>query len=573
MTRNLDAAVVAAAPERRHNALSTEMAHNLEIVLALLAAVIALEVAARRVALPSPFLLLPAGILLGYAPGFPHLTLDPDVVMQVFLPLLVYAGSALGSWVEFRRNLSPIALLSVGCVLFTTGVVACAVHRFIPGFGWPASFVLGAIISPPDEIAAISIARRLGIPKDLSAILEGEGLVNDATALTVYRVAAAAILTHSFSMTSAASTFTFMVAVELLWGLLVAWTMLRLRRLVENTSLEICLSLLTPFAAYLPAERTGGTGVLAVVAAGLYISNMNSHHVRAVTRLQLVPIWGIIEFILDGILFLVTGIQLHRILEPLSKVDHRLLWEYGTLISALVIVLRVAWVFACIYIPALIRPSMCPLKREVRWQRVFIVSWSGMRGAISLAAALALPLMAGPGVPFPQRDLIIFLTFCVIVSTLILQGLSLPGLIRWFGIDAEGRAERSQAGHQEVDARRLAAEASLEYLAAKRKEGAYPEDLLSRLEDQYQHRHAQFRAHLDGDHDGAVVLGTHAFNVQTELIETERQVMLNLRSEGVIDDRILRRVEKDLDLQEMRLRQGITEWNMAADQRLEYTEP
>ena len=548
------------------------MTETLEIILVLLAAVIGLEVAARRASLPSPFLLLPAGIILGYVPYFPHLTLDPDLVMHVFLPLLVYAGSALGSWVEFRKNLEPITLLSVGCVLFTTVVVAAIVHRFVPGFGWPAAFILGAIISPPDEVAAISIARRLGIPKGLSTVLEGEGLVNDATALTVYRVAVAAILTHSFSAARAAGTFASIVTGEICWGLFVGWTFLRIRRAVDNTSLEICLSLLTPFAAYLPAERMGGTGVLATVAAGLYISYMNSHYVRAVTRLQVVPLWVIIEFVLDGILFLATGIQLRRILEPLSAMDPRVLWGWGIGVSALVIVLRIAWVFASTYLPRLIKPSLCPLKSNVRWQRVFIISWSGMRGAISLAAALSIPLMAAPGVPFPRRDLIIFLTFCVIVSTLILQGLSLPALIRCFHIDREGRSERSEDGHQEVEARRQAAEAALAFLTAQRKEGAYPEELLGRLEDQYRYRREQFRAHLGGDHDGAVAHGTHTFNVETELIETERQVMLKLRREGVIDDRILRRVEKDLDLQEMRLRQGIAEWNIVADERTGYTD-
>jgi Na+/H+ antiporter len=546
--------------------------HALEIVLILLATVVGLEVVARRISIPSPFLLLPAGILLGYMPHFPHLTLDPDLVMYVFLPLLVYAGSALGSWVEFRSNIRPILLLSVGCVLFTTGIVAAVVHWLIPGFGWPAAFILGAVVSPPDEVAAISIARRLGIPKAISTILEGEGLVNDATALTIYRVAAAAVLTHSFSMVNAAAIFSFIVMREILWGLFVGWTMLKLRGIVNNTSLEICLSLLTPFLAYLPAEQLGGTGVLAVVAAGLYISYMNAHLVRAVTRLQLVPIWEIIEFILDGILFLVTGIQLHRILEPLSATAPRLLWGYGILISVLVILLRIVWVFADTYIPRLIRPSLCPLKPDVRWQRVFLVSWSGMRGAISLVAALSIPLMTAPGLPFPQRDLIIFLTFCVIISTLILQGLSLPRLIRYFHIDQEGRNERAEDGHQEVEARRRAAEASLALIADKRSEGAYPEEVLGRLEKQYRYRREQFRAHLDGDHGGAIAHGTHTLNVEMELVATERKVMIELRNEGLINDRILRRVEKDLDLQEMRLRQGIAEWNITAHQGLEHGE-
>ncbi len=543
------------------------MINSLEIVLLLLSTVVVLEVIARRITLPSPFLLLPAGILLGFVPEFPQITLRPDLVMYVFLPLLVYSGAALGSWVEFRKNLWPITFLSIGGVLATTAFVAMAAHFMIPGFGWAGAFVLGAIVSPPDEVAAISIARRLGIPKGISTVLEGEGLVNDAPALTVYRFAAAAVVTHTFSLMRAAASFGAVVTGELAWGLLVGWAILRLRRFLRDTSLEISLSLLTPFVAYLPAELLGGTGVLATVAAGLYVSYMNSHLVSATTRVPVVAVWQIIEFILDGILFLVAGMQLHRILEPLSRTDHRLLWEYGIGLSLVAIAVRMLWVFSVAVVQKGLCMSLRPGEPYPRWQRLFIVSWSGMRGAISLAAALSIPLMTRAGSPFPQRDLMIFLTFCVIVSTLLVQGLSLPWLIRFFKIDKEGRQERSASGHQEIEARRQAAEASLALLATRRKEGAYPEALLDRLEQQYRDRHTQFRAHLDGDHDGAVQHGTHRFNVQTELIATERQVMLRLRRSGVIDDVILRRIEKDLDLQEMRLRQGIAEYNLFAHQQ------
>jgi len=446
--------------------------------------------------------------------------------------------------------------------------VALAAHFLIPSFGWGAAFVLGAIVSPPDEVAAISIARRLGIPKAISTVLEGEGLVNDATALTVFRFAAAAVVTHAFSPMKAAASFMLVVSGEIVWGFFVGWAILRIRRSLRDTSLEICLSLLTPFVAYLPAEFLGGTGVLATVAAGFYVSYMNSHLVRATTRLQLIPIWQIIEFVLDGILFLIAGMQLHRILEPLSRADHRLLWEYGIGISLLVIGVRILWVFSVAGVQKRFCMSLRRGEPYPRWQRLFIVSWSGMRGAISLAAALSIPLMTSAGLPFPQRDLMIFLTFCVIVSTLLLQGLSLPWLIRFFHIDREGRQERAASGHQEIEARRQAAEASLALLAARRKEGAYPEALLDRIESQYRDRNVQFQAHLNGDHDGAVQHGTHHFNVQAELIETERQVMLQLRRSGVIDDDILRRIEKDLDLQEMRLRQGISEYNISADEHL-----
>jgi len=543
--------------------------HTFEIILILLVTVVVLEAAARRLALPSPFLLLPAGILLGFVPRFPTITLDPNLVLLVFLPPLVYAGSALGSWTEFRRNIRPISLLSIGCVLFTTAFVALAAHSLIPGFGWAEAFVLGAIISPPDEVAAISIARRLGIPKGISAVLEGEGLVNDATALTVYRVAAAAVVTHSFSWINAGGTFSMMVAGEIAWGVMVGWVMLRVRRMLHNTSLEVTLSLLTPFIAFLPVERLGGTGVLATVSAGLYVGYMSSQLVAATTRLELVPVWQIIEFVLDGILFLVAGLQLHRILAPLSRTNHVLLCAYGIGIGLLVIVLRIAWVFMIAQMQTMFGLKLRRGEPNPRWQRLFIVSWSGMRGAISLAAALSIPLLTSAGAAFPQRDMVIFLTFCVIVSTLLLQGLSLPWLIRLLGIDREGRQERAASGHQEIEARRQAAEAALALLAARRKDGSYPEALLDRIEDQYRYRSAQFRAHLDGDHDGAVQHGTHRYNVQAELIETERSVMLQLRHSGVIDDDILRRIEKDLDLQEMRLRQGITEYNLYADQQEE----
>jgi CPA1 family monovalent cation:H+ antiporter len=445
--------------------------------------------------------------------------------------------------------------------------VTLAVHRWIPGFGWAAACVLGAIVSPPDEVAAISIARRLGIPKALSTILEGEGLVNDAAALTVYRFAAAAIVTHAFSMMNAAASFLGVVAGEILWGLLVGWSILRIRRSLHNTSLEMSLSLLTPFVAYLPAIRMGGSGVLATVSAGLYVSYANSCLVQATTRLQILPVWQIIEFVLDGILFLVAGMQFHRIIGPLASMNPHLLWFYGIGLVLLVIAVRIIWVFSVVNFLQMLGITMRRRERNPRWPRFFIVSWSGMRGAISLAAALAIPLSIGMGAPFPGRDLIIFLTFCVIMGTLLLQGLSLPWLIRFFHIDRDGRQERAEAGHKEVEARRHATEASLALLAERRKNGTYPERLIAQLEKQYRERHYQFSAHLDGDHAGALQHEAHHFNVQIELIETERREILQLRRKGMIDDDILRRIEKDLDLQEMRLRQGIAEYELSPEEQ------
>ncbi len=543
------------------------MIHSIEMILALLGAVVGLEVLARRVDLPSPFLLLPAGILLGFIPHAPHFTLDPELVLDVFLPPLVYSGAALGSWVEFRRNLRSIGLLSIGGVLISTAAVAAAAHALIPDFDWATACVLGAVVSPPDEVAAISIARRLGIPRGMSAILEGEGLVNDAPALTIYRLAAAAIVTRSFSILGATGSFAGILVGETLWGLAVGWSVLRLRRLLRNPPLEVSLSLLTPFIAYLPAELAGGTGVLATVAAGLYVSYANSSLVPAITRMQAVSIWQVIELILDGILFLVAGMQLPRILAALSSVAPRFLVAYGLGAIAVVIAARFAWIFGTV---PLLKVLGLPLRRgepNPRWQRLFIVSWCGMRGAISLAAALSIPLVTEAGGPFPGRDLIIFLAFCVIVGTLLAQGLSLPWLIRKFGIDREGRRERASAGHQEVDARRRSTEAALALLAARRKEKAYPDRLLTQLEKQYRERHYQFSAHLGGDHEGALQHEADHINVQSELIAEERSAMLELRRSGAIDDETLRRIERDLDLQEMRLRQGIAEYELSPEER------
>lgn len=541
------------------------MIQSLVAALVLVSTIGALQVVARRVALPSPFLLVPAGILLGFVPRFPQVTLDPQLVLYIFLPPLVYSASARSSWLEFRRNLGPIALLSVGCVVFTAAGVAAAAHAAVPGLGWGVAFVLGAVISPPDDLAAIVTARRLGIPKALSATLEGEGLLNDAAALILFRFAAAAVVTHAFAPAAAAGAFLSVLVGEVLWGVAVAWVLLRVRRRVRDTEIETCLAMITPFLAYLPPASLGGTGVLAAVAAGLYTNQVHSRLVPATTRLSVLSVLDIVEFLLDGILFLVAGMQFHRIAAPLAGWDRRLLWGYALGASALVVALRIFWVFGTSWVLRLFGRALRCEQRGANRRRLFIVSWSGMRGAISLAAALAIPLTTELGAPFPGRDLIVYLTFCVIVATLLFQGLSLPWLIRRLGIDKEGRGERHRDAHREIEARLRAAEASLEQLRARRREGAYPAQLLDRLEEQYVERSTQFRTHLAGDHSGAARRGEHRMNVQMELIEVEREAILRLRGEGFLDDAGLRRIEQDLDLQEMRLLQGVGEHAVPED--------
>ncbi|HET6370371.1 MAG TPA: Na+/H+ antiporter, partial [Nitrospiria bacterium] len=530
--------------------------NQIETVLALIPALVGLTILANRVSIPAPFILVPAGVVLGFIPWFPQIELNPDLILLVFLPPLIYVGGAVSSWQAFQRNLRPIVLLSVGLVLFTMGVVGAVAHYFIPGLGWPAAFVLGAIVAPTDDVAAAAIARRLSLPHRIVSILEGEGLVNDATALTAFRFAVAAVVLGSFSPGNALLTFLAVVIGEVGFGLFLGWAVSWLRPRLKDPALEITISLLTPFLAYLPPELLGGSGVLATAVTGLYIGRNLSRLSTPGVRLAATSVWQMLVFILNNVLFLVTGLQLRPVLDKIGALPASELFYDGALISVAVIVSRIVWVYPSAYLPRALSARLRARDPMPPRRHIFIVSWTGMRGAISLAAAFGIPVLTLAGAPFPQRPLMIFITFCVILSTLVLQGITLPPIIRWLGVDRDGVRERRGAHYEETLARIEATNAALAEIDTWKKEGECSDDMARHLRRHYEKQIQNLNRHRDEKSDGEFAhLSKRETELQRRALATERAKIMELHGRGVISDAVLRLIELDLDLQEMRLDQ------------------
>ena len=515
-----------------------------ETILGLLAAVAALALLARRLRVPYPILLVIGGLVLALIPGLPHVRLDPELVFLFFLPPLLYPAALFTSWRDFRAEIGSITLLAFGLVLFTTVVIAWIAH-LLTGMPLAAGFVLGAIVSPPDAVAATAIAQRLRLPRRIVTILEGESLVNDATALVALRFAVAAVLSGSFSLAGASVRFIVAGVGGVLFGFLVGWIVGRIHARLDDPPVQVTISLLTPFAAYLPADRLGLSGVLAVVTTGLYLGWRAPEIVSARMRLQSFPVWEMLVFLLNGLVFVLIGLQLPEVIANLA--DHSV-WQlswYAVLISIAVIVVRMLWVYSAI----LLRRSFCrcPQDAHPNWRAVTIVGWTGMRGVVSLAAAMALPVALPNGSPFPGRDLILFLTFSVILATLVLQGLSLPAIIRWLDVRDEGEAEK-----EEREARLKANEAALarlQELTESTEQGS-----LTRLRDEYEDRIRQLK--ILGPEE-APLKSDHRKNGYDSLLRetliVERRTILQLRNERVINDDVLRRIQRDLDFAEARM--------------------
>ncbi|HUL81260.1 MAG TPA: Na+/H+ antiporter, partial [Gammaproteobacteria bacterium] len=436
------------------------MVQTIQLVVALLAVLAAVAFAAGRLKVPPAILLVIAGVILALIPGLPTLKLAPELVLLVVLPPFIYSASVAMSWREFEFNLRPIALLAVGCVVFTAALAAAAMHWLL-AFPWSVAFVLGAIVSPPDAVAPLSIARRMRLPHRLLVVLEGEGLANDATALILYRFAVAAVALGVFSAPAAVETFAAIVVGEIAWGIAVGWFMLRLRRFVGDPRIEITLSLLTPYVAYWPPEWLGGSGVLATVVTGLYISWNGLRLISAATRLQGIFFWDLLIYLLEGLVFLVTGLQAHALAESLRSYSTRDLALSALVVCVVIIAARFVWVFPATYVPRWLSASLARRDPSPPWQSVFLLAFTGVRGIVSLAAALAIPLSVMDGSAFPNRDLILFLTFVAILVTLVGQGLMLPFVIRWLGLANAGRQEHATDRLEEFGARRQAIEASL----------------------------------------------------------------------------------------------------------------
>ncbi len=525
------------------------MEAKFQIFLILLAVLAGTALLARRISVAPAILLLLAGIVLAFVPGMPTLELPPDLVLLLVLPPLIYSASVAMSWREFKHNLRPIILLAVGCVIFTAFAVAAATHYLI-GLPWSIGFLLGAIVAPPDAVAPLAVARRLGIPRRILVVLEGEGLANDATALILYRFALAAILSGTFSLSKATGTFGAIVAGELAFGAAVGWLSLRVRHWARDPQVEITLSLITPYIAYWLPEHFGGSGVIATVACGLYMSWNGPLLISSATRLQGIFFWDLIVYLIEGLLFLLTGFQMRLLYEKSKAFPLDDILIATALVSAIVIVARFAWVYPAVYLPRVLSKSLRKRDPSPPWQWAFILSFAGLRGAVSLAAALALPFTLANGDAFPDRDLILFVSFGVIFVTLVGLGLSLPAVVRALGLQQAGRAEHIAEHESEIAARREALGVALQSLDALTQDRELSDEVVRLLRARHETRASQLPDSLDPDRHDVSAAGTE---LTRELIAAERKFIHVLLRDGKITDEIRRRIERDLDLEEASL--------------------
>jgi Na+/H+ antiporter len=522
--------------------------HAVETLFGLITAAAALAAVAGKIGLPYPIVLVLGGLALGSIPGLPKVELPPDLVFLLFLPPLIYSAAVFTPLRDLRQNVRPIASLAIGLVLATMAIVGVVAHAAIPGVTWPAAFVLGAVVAASDAVATTAIAGRLGLPQRIATILEGESLVNDATALVAYRMAVGAVVTGSFSLEAAAPQFLLVPAGGAAVGLAVGWLAIALRRRVEDPAVDLTISLLTPFAAYLLAESLGFSGVLAVLAAGLYVEWLRPV-MSASTRIQALALWQTLVFLLNGVLFIFLGLESRSILAQLSQwPTATLLWS-AVVVCVTVITVRINWVWVSAQLLRILGRRWREREPHLPWQHQAVIAWGGLRGVDSLAAALALPLTTATGAQFPDRSLIIFLGCCAILASLVIQGLSLPLLIRRLEVADDGAAER-----EEVTARLAATRAALTRLDELAAQDGVSRETVERLRSRYNHRAGHLTAQADSTDDGssAVDLSAHQ-RVKLDLLDAERRTVIQLRNRGVINDEVLRRIERDLDLEELRL--------------------
>ena len=525
------------------------MESTFQIFLILLAALAGTALLARRLDVAPAILLLLAGIALAFVPGMPAVELPPQLVLLVFLPPLIYSASVAMSWREFKANMRPIILLSVGCVIFTACAVATATHYLI-GLPWGIGFLLGAIVAPPDVVAPLAIARKLGMPRRILVVLEGEGLANDATALILYRFAVAAISTGSFSLPIAEGTFAAIVGGEILFGLAVGWLSLRARHHARDPQIEITLSLLTPYLAYWIPEHLGGSGVIATVTCGLYISWNGPLLISSATRLQGIFFWDLVIYLVEGLLFLLTGFQMRLLYEKSKAFPLQDILITTALVAVIIIVARFAWVYPATYLPRLFSRRIRQRDPAPSWRATFVVGFTGVRGAVSLAAALALPFALPDGEAFPYRDMILFVAFGVIFVTLVGLGLGLPTVVRWLGVAKDGRSEHIAEHEAEIAARREALDAALKSLDAITDDRELSDEVVKLLRARHDIRANQLPNSLDPDAHDVTAAGTA---LTRELIAAERKFIHLLLRDGKITDETRRRIERDLDLEEASL--------------------
>ena len=523
------------------------MAGKTELILICLVAVALLAIVARKIRVPYPILLTIGGVVLALIPGLPEIRLEPELIFNLFLPPLLFPAALYTSWRDFRMNLRPILLLAIVLVLLTMSVTGFLFHWL---FGLPLAvgFLFGAIISPPDAVAALSVTQNLRVPRRIIVILEGESLINDATSFISFRFALAAVMTGAFSLAEASTRFLLVGAGGVVVGIAVGWLITQLQKRLDDPPVQTMFSLLTPYVAYFAGERLHVSGILAVVIAGIFYGWRAPRVLRGRMRLQAVPVWDMVVFILNGVLFMLVGLQLPQVVRALPPGMTTQVAKLAIVIVAGLVAVRFVWMFGSTYLPPLFSRKW-RARHRVPWQQTALIAWTGMRGADSLAGALAIPFVLPNGSAFPGRDIILLLTFCVIFATLVLQGLTLAPLTRWLGIVDDHVTEK-----EERLARLKANEAALSHIEAVESLNRVKSKTIERLRLEYLDRIEQLRG--EGPQEKSV---SHLFSrdfekLAREALETERDTVITMRNQEVINDQAFRRIQRDIDLAEARLR-------------------
>lgn len=521
-------------------------------MLSLLFTISMLTILSGKLKISYPIFLVLGGLLISMIPGIPQITLGPDLVFLIFLPPLLYAAAWNTSWNDFWRNKRPISLLAFGLVIFTSTAIAYFSSWLIPGFPLAYGFLLGGIISPPDAVAATSVLQGLKIPKRIVTILEGESLVNDASSLIVFRFALAAILTGQFHVGEAAKSFLMVVVMGILIGLAIAHIVYAIHRFLPTTpEVDMSITLITPYIMYITAEHFHFSGVLSVVSGGLFLTYRSTEIFSYEARISSAGLWNTLIFLLNGLVFILIGLQLPTILRELGDYSISEAILYAVLISLLTIIIRVIWVFPGAYIPRILFRSIRETEVRPGWQTVFVVAWSGMRGVVSLASALAIPLTLTDGKAFPYRNLILFITFVVILVTLVLQGLSLGPLIRFLKVQ-----EPDSSPAQTLALRIHLAESVLSYIDTNYGEQVDQIDAYRRVRDRYERMIEIAKQRLDAEEeeDRKSSFLPQYREMLLELIHIRRLELRRFRYTGEYAEEIIREREWELDLEEARLK-------------------
>ena len=524
----------------------------LAVLLLLLVFVAMFGGLARRLKVPYPILLVIAGLLVSFLPGMPRIGLDPNLVFLVFLPPLLYSAAWTLSWREFQRNFVSIAMLAVGLVLFTVVGLAMAAGSWLPGFDWKSAVLLGAVVAATDAIAATSIARRVGLPQSIVHILEAESLVNDGTGLLALQFGVAILMTgRTPSILEGVGRLVFLIGGGVFVGLAIGGVIAWFEKWVDDGPIEIVISILVPYAAYLISDRAHASGVIAVIACGMYMSRKSPEYMSPQVRLQMTAVWDALTFVLNGIVFVVIGLQLPYVMGQIGGLSRLVLLEYGVGFSVAIIALRMAWVYGETYIAYVVRRWVQKVEvKEPDPRGLFVIGWGGMRGVLSLAAAVSLPYALPGGGMFRQRSMIIYLAFCLIVATLVLQGLTLPWLIRSLGLSISG-----STNDEEQEARRVMLREALVHLDRKRSKNRDQSAMFGELIASYQRRLDALPAEREEPAQG-LRDQTRRGDAILAALQVEREVLIGLRNEGRIDDEVLRTLQRELDLAESRVHTG-----------------